>query len=189
MAKVNIGGNAFLYPMPVVLVGTHVDDKVNFMTVAWVTRVDFKPPMAAVCINKAHHTVKGIPAAGEFSINIPSTAMVRQTDYCGIVSGKTKDKSKIFRVFYGELSQAPMIVDCPMTMECRLRQTVDLPSSFLFIGEIVNAYAEETCLTDGNPDIKKIDPLLLTMPDNGYWSVGSYIAKAWSVGKKGPAES
>lgn len=189
MAKVNIGSNAFLYPMPVVLVGAQVDGKVNFMTVAWTTRVNFKPPLAAVCISKTHHTARGIAQTQQFSINIPSAAMVQQTDYCGIVSGKSKDKSTLFEVFYGELAQAPMIADCPLTMECRLQQTVDLPSNFVFIGEIVHAYAEESCLTDGNPDIKKIDPVVLTMPDNGYWAVGDYVAKAWSVGKKAKAVS
>jgi hypothetical protein len=39
-------------------------------------------------------------------------------------------------------------------------------------------------MTDGNPDIKKIDPLVLTMPDNSYWGIGEFIAKAWNVGKE-----
>lgn len=68
-------------------------------------------------------------------------------------------------------------------MECRVVQVVDLPSNEFFIGEIVGAYTEERFITDGKPDIKKMNPFL-TMPDNRYWSVGEFMGKAWSIGKK-----
>ena len=183
MAKINIGNNAFLYPMPIVLVGTHVAGKVNFMTVGWTSRVNYKPPMIAVCINKAHYTRQGIQETGEFSVNIPGKNLVEATDYCGIVSGKTIDKSQLFEVFYGDLKAAPMIMGCPLNMECKLAQTVDLPSNHLFIGEIVAAYCEEMFLSNGQPDVKKIMPILLTMPDNSYWTIGDHLASAWSIGK------
>jgi hypothetical protein len=61
---------------------------------------------------------------------------------------------------------------------------VDLPSNELFIGEIVAAYAEDACFTDGKPDIGKIRPFTLTMPDNQYWQVGSGAGKAWEIGKE-----
>jgi len=60
---------------------------------------------------------------------------------------------------------------------------VELPSNHCFIGEIVAAWADEACLTDGQPDLQKMDPLLLTMPDNRYHSVGQPLARAWSIGK------
>jgi flavin reductase (DIM6/NTAB) family NADH-FMN oxidoreductase RutF len=69
-------------------------------------------------------------------------------------------------------------------LECKLIQTVELPSNNWFIGEIIESYTEETYLTDGKPDIKKMDPMVLTMPDNVYRRIGSNVAKAWSVGKK-----
>jgi flavin reductase (DIM6/NTAB) family NADH-FMN oxidoreductase RutF len=69
-------------------------------------------------------------------------------------------------------------------MECKLVQTVDLPADELFIGEIVAAYADDACLTDGSPDIRKIDPFTLTMPDNGYWGVGERVGSAWSDGNQ-----
>ncbi len=110
--------------------------------------------------------------------------MVGVTDYCGLVSGRKVDKARLFEVFYGALQGAPMITECPLNMECGLVDTVDLPSNYLFIGEIVGAYCGEEFMTDGNPDIRKIDPLVLTMPDNSYWGVGEFIAKAWNVGKE-----
>ena len=86
-------------------------------------------------------------------------------------------------VFKGEVTGAPMIEECRLCMECRLIQTVDLPADELFIGEIVGAFADAGCLTDGKPDVKKIDPFTLTMPDNGYWRVGERVGKAWRIGE------
>lgn len=56
---------------------------------------------------------------------------------------------------------------------------LDYSTNHLFIGEIGASYTEDDCLTDGKPDIKKINPLLLTMPDDSYWTVGDYVGKAW----------
>jgi flavin reductase (DIM6/NTAB) family NADH-FMN oxidoreductase RutF len=183
MEKLKLDGNVFLYPMPVVLVGAVVRGKPNFMTVGWVSRVNFKPPMIAVSVNKAHHTPKGILENRTFSVNIPVRSMLVVTDYCGLVSGRTTDKAELFQLFYGDLQTAPMIVDCPLNMECMLVEAVDLPSNHLFIGEIVGAYCGREFMTDGNPDLRKIDPIVLTMPDNQYWAVGEPLGRAWSVGK------
>jgi len=184
MQKLEIDNNVYLCPMPIVLVGTMVEGKANFMTVGWVSRVNFNPPMIAISINRSHYTPEGIQENRSFSINIPGRSMLEVTDYCGLVSGKTIDKSKLFELFYGRIPTAPMVGDCPLNMECKLVQAVDLPSNYLFIGEIVGAYCEERVMTDGKPDIKKIDPLVLSMPDTSYWGIGEFIAKAWNVGKE-----
>lgn len=100
------------------------------------------------------------------------------------MSGRDADKSGLFEVFYGELETAPMIRECPLCLECKLIDVVELPSNSLFLGEIVAAYTEEKYLTGGKPDIQKMNPVLLTMPDGDYRAVGERVAKAWSVGKK-----
>ncbi len=183
MSKVKIDSNAFTYPMPMTLVGAMVGGRPNFLAVAWVTRVNYKPPLMAVALGKTHHTNPGIHASKAFSVNVPGVELMAQTDYCGIVSGKKADKSALFTVLKGEVTGAPMIEECRLCMECRLVQTVDLPADELFIGEIVGAYADADCLTDGKPDVKRIAPFTLSMPDNGYWRVGERIGQAWSAGK------
>jgi flavin reductase (DIM6/NTAB) family NADH-FMN oxidoreductase RutF len=185
--KVQIASNAFLYPMPMVLVGAMVEGKPNYMAVAWVSRVGFEPPLIGVSISKRQYTAKGIQAHGEFGISIPGRDLVAATDYVGLVSGRKVDKSKVIETFFGALPHAPLAAACPLSMACRLTQTVDLPFNHFFIGEIVEAYSEERYLTDGMPDIRKMAPFTLTMPDNRYWSVGEPIAQAWSVGKTFPA--
>jgi flavin reductase (DIM6/NTAB) family NADH-FMN oxidoreductase RutF len=183
MSKINIGTNAFTQPMPVTLLGTQLEKKANFMTLAWVTRINANPPLLAVGVNKFHQTNHGIRNNKTFSINIPSENMIIETDYCGLVSGRKQNKSDIFDVFYGELETAPMIKECPVNMECELFKVVDLPTNDLFIGEIKAVYTEKKYLTDDNMDIKKINPFVLTMPDNNYWKIGSKVGKAWNDGK------
>jgi flavin reductase (DIM6/NTAB) family NADH-FMN oxidoreductase RutF len=147
-----------------------------------VSRVNADPPLVGIGVNRTHHTAAGIRAAGTFSLNVPTADLVEAVDYCGLVSGSKVDKSGVFECFFGELKTAPLIRDCPLCLECRLVRTVELPTNDWFIGEIVSAWAEEDCLTGGKPDIRKINPLLLTMPDNRYWTVGAEAGKAWGTG-------
>jgi flavin reductase (DIM6/NTAB) family NADH-FMN oxidoreductase RutF len=170
--------------MPVTLVGANVEGRANFLAVGWVMRVNMKPPLLAVALNKSHFTPQGIRETQAFSVNFPGADLMEKADYCGLVSGHKVDKSGLFRVFYGELETAPLIEECPLGLECRVYQVVELPANDLFIGEIVAAYADEDCLTDGRPDILKIKPLVLTMPDNNYWTVGNLAGQAWGAGKK-----
>jgi flavin reductase (DIM6/NTAB) family NADH-FMN oxidoreductase RutF len=183
MAKVSIGNQAYIMPMATTILGSRLNDRPNFMALGWLTRVNFKPPMLGVAVNQGHASHGAIVDTGEFSVNFPTIEMVEITDYLGLVSGKRVDKSNLFNLFYGELKNAPMISECPLTMECKVVKTVELPTNSFFIGEIVGAYSEERFLTDNMPDIKKVKPFLLTMPDNGYWSVGELIGTAWSDGK------
>jgi flavin reductase (DIM6/NTAB) family NADH-FMN oxidoreductase RutF len=183
MSKLKVGPNTFI-PMPVTLVGSIVKEKANFMAAGWVTRVNANPPYLGVGINKANYTILGIREKRSFSINFPAIDIVTETDYCGFVSGRNTDKSTIFELFYGELKTAPMIKKCPLCIECRLVDIYEMPTNNFFIGEIVAAYTEEKYLTNGEPDIKKMSLMILSMPDNNYWAVGERVGEAWKIGKK-----
>lgn len=183
MKKITIDkDSAFLFPMPMVVVGSVVGGKPNFMAVAWVTRVNFKPPFFAIALGP-HHTNKGIEENKEFSISIPDVSLIEKVDYCGLVSGSKTDKSELFEVFYGNLGKAPLIKECPVGIACSLYETVKLPFDTLFIGEAKEVFTEEQYMTDNMLDMKKINPFTLTMPDNNYWSVGENLGKAWNIGK------
>jgi flavin reductase (DIM6/NTAB) family NADH-FMN oxidoreductase RutF len=184
MAKIKLNNNTHFYPMPMTLVGTADKNKANFAAIAWINRVNYQPPIIMVGINKNHTTAQLIDQNKEFSVNIPNRNLVAQTDYCGITKGAKEDKSALFSIFTGELQFAPMIKECPINMECKLLQAVELPSNNLYIAEIHAAYSEERFLTNGKPDITKIQPFTLTMPDNTYWAIGEPIGQAWSIGKE-----
>jgi flavin reductase (DIM6/NTAB) family NADH-FMN oxidoreductase RutF len=183
MAKTRIDSNVSIYPMPVVLAGAVVSGRANVLAIGWIARVNYRPPMVAMSLSKGHYTNGGIREHKEFSVNCPSLSLLEKTDYCGLVSGREHDKSSVFTLFYGDLKHAPMIQECPLTFACRLVNIVELPSNDLFFGEIVEAYAEEACLTKSAPDIAKMTLFTLTMPDNIYWKIGEPAGKAWEAGR------
>jgi flavin reductase (DIM6/NTAB) family NADH-FMN oxidoreductase RutF len=189
MDKINLGASIPAYPMPVSLVGAHVDGRPNFLAVAWFTMAGYKPPRIAITLGKGHFTNPGIKANKAFSVCLPSEDMVAATDYCGIVSGKKTDKSELFDLFYGELKTAPMIRDCPLNMECRLVEVIESGLNEIFLGDIIGSYTEERFLTGGKMDFKKMKPLILSQPDTSYWGLGKPLARAWSVGKEYKAGS
>jgi flavin reductase (DIM6/NTAB) family NADH-FMN oxidoreductase RutF len=180
--KIEIGPKNCLYPMPTTVVGTMVDGKPNYITIAHVGILDFET--VSLGSAKSHYSNKGINDNGTFSINIPSAEQVEKTDYVGIVSGKDVDKSSIFRAFYGKLRTAPMIEEFPINMECELIQALDLPKHDIFIGRIVETYCDDSVMTDGTIDFEKLDPILYTHFDRGYWRLGDKLANAWNVGKR-----
>jgi flavin reductase (DIM6/NTAB) family NADH-FMN oxidoreductase RutF len=184
MEKIKLSSESICYPMPCVLVGANVGGKPNYLTVAWFSMVNMKPPYLMIALNKAHYTNAGLKENGTFSVNIPSKMIAEVTDYCGLVSGKNYDKTKVFETFYGKLKTAPMIKECPYNVECKIVHTVDLPADELFIGEIIAAYSDARYLKNGQPDLQKIAPFILSMPEPKYLALGAEVGKAWEMGKK-----
>ncbi|BDZ66906.1 flavin reductase family protein [Methanobacterium ferruginis] len=183
MEKTNLGNNSFIYPMPVTILGTKNGETANFMALGWLSRANGNPPLLVAGVNKVHFTTQLIRENKAFSINYPSADMIKEVDYCGLVSGRKEDKSQLFSVEYGELEGAPLIKECSLSLECKLVDIYEMPTHDLFIGEIIASYADEKILTDGKPDMGKLNPLLLTMPDNHYWTVKEKAGKAWNVGR------
>ena len=181
MEKTALGAKNSLYPMPTTLVGTLVDGKINYITMAHVGI--HAHSYISLGMRKIHYSNQGIKENKTFSVNIPSADLIKQTDYCGLHSGQDTDKSTLFTNFFGRLETAPMIRECPLNMECRLTQTLDYPHHDVFIGEVVETYCDESFLTDGQPDMAKIQPLLFVMHNRSYYSLGRLLAPAWNVGK------
>lgn len=184
MGKVQVDFKTLRYPLPTTLVGANVEGKPNFLTIGFFAILSHVPPIVSVTLYKNHHTVKGIRENGAFSVNIPSSDMVEITDYCGIVSGRKVDKSNLFKSFYGQLNTAPMIVECPLNLECELSQTIEAGNNLIFVGNVASVYANKEVLSDGVPDIRAIDPLVLFGSVYHSWKFGPEIAGAYRVGKK-----
>jgi len=179
-----IGPVNALYPMPTTLVGSTVDGKPNFLAVAHVGILNHgTPQFLSIGLGKAHYSNAGIHENRTFSICLPSEDLMAETDYCGIMTGKKTDKAALFDVFYGELKTAPMIGQCPVNMELRLHQVLDFATHDIFIGELVQTYAEEGVLSGGKIDLAKVRPLLFDMASVKYWRLGSAAGQCWHVGK------
>ncbi len=63
---------------------------------------------------------------------------IRETDYCGIISGSRVAKVKAcqFKVFYGKLDNAPLIEQCPINLECKVVHILDLGVIHLLSAEL-----------------------------------------------------
>jgi len=179
-----IGPVNALYPMPTTLVGATVNGKPNFLTIAHVGILNHGiPQYLSVGLGKVHYSNSGIKGNQSFSICLPSEDLMVETDYCGIMTGKKTDKAALFDVFYGSLETAPMIRQCLVNMELRLHDVLDFPTHDIFIGELVETYADDAVLTEGIVDISKLRPLLFDMASTKYWRLGPSIGNCWNVGK------
>jgi len=170
--------------MPTTIVGALVDGKPNFMTVAHVGILNNAPPQyLTASLKKFRHTALGIHQNGTFSICLPSRELVAATDYVGVVSGTTVDKSAVFDVFFGRLGSAPMIRECPVNMELRLHQVIDLPAHEVFVGELIATHADAAVLDKGKIDLEKVRPILFDYASGWYFSLGTPVAPCWRTGR------
>ena len=187
MSKITLGPKGIMYPMPTLLLGANVDGTPNFMAAAACGIANGEPPMFAVAIRPQRYTYKGITQNWTFSVNLPSIGLVKETDYCGIVSGSKVNKAEVcrFEVFYGKLGNAPLIEQCPLGLECKVVHILGLGSHSLVIGTIEETHVSQECLTDGMPDANKIKPLFYS-PDGGgqYHGFGEVLGKAFRIGRE-----
>ena len=187
--RVKLGGINALYPTPTTLVGALVNGKPNFITIAHVGILNYGPgadgarELISIGMGTRHYTTQGIRENQAFSVNLPSEDMIRETDYCGVVSGAKEDKASLFSIFYGSLPAAPMIEQCPVCMECNLVDTYEVKGYAVFIGEIVETHAREDALSGGKPDLAKIRPLMFDMNSRKYWGLRpEALGDCWRVG-------
>ncbi len=167
---------SYLFPTPCVLV-TCGRDKPNIITVAWCGVVCSSPPQVGISIRPKRYSYRLIDEEGVFGINVPTADMVEKVDTCGVVSGRDVDKFKLcnFTVFEGEKTGVPLIKECPVNIECRVKERLELGVHTLFIGEVVEVY-----ITEGiEESVDALNPL-------GYVPVtGEYVAGMKVVGSYG----
>lgn len=171
--------------MPAFLVASYdQDSKPNVMTVAWGGIVNSEPPYIGVSIRHHRWTYEGIEKHQAFTVNIPKTSQAQETDYVGIFSGKTHDKlaKAGLTAVKSDLVEAPYLQECPLVLECKVDKYLDLGTHRLYVGLILDVKVNENALTDGKIDIRKVDPLIFG-PNQDYYQIGDFVAKAFSVGK------
>lgn len=187
MKKILLGPKLALGAQPVLLIGANVDGEPNFMVAGAGGVANIDPPMISVALRPDRYTLKGIRQNMTFSVNVPSVDLVKEADYCGIVSGSKVDKVEVcrFKVFYGRLNDAPLIEQCPVNIECSVVTLLGLGSHFLVIGKLEETHVSEDCLTDGKPDDDKIKPFIYrTSPSRMYQAFGEVIGKSHSIGQE-----
>jgi len=179
MGKEMLETAAFLFPAPVVLLSTAGSNgAVDVMTVSWVGVACGTPPMISVAIRQERYSYILIRETGEFVLNIPSAALLRAVDFCGSVSGADVDKCAQAHLtpIPGVKVQAPMIQECPLNLECVVRNSVVLGSHVLFLAEVVAVHADAEVVQDGAVVAGRIAALAYDPFGGDYWSLKEVVA-------------
>ncbi len=174
IAKQNVKSN-LLSPLPAVIVGAMVDEQPNYLVIGYISPFNFGKHIF-FSLYKKRYTRKGIHENRTFSVNIPTVDLLAQTELVGTKSGHDMDKSTVFDTFFGELGTAPMIRECPVTIECELAEVLDYDPNEGIIGRVVNSYVNPRHLVDGKVDWRTIKPILwATGGDNNYYCLGERL--------------
>jgi len=171
-----------LAPFPVILVTTRIRRKTNIhdniAPFSWVNTIDYKPDLISINIFKARHTANTIKETGQFGISIPQTKHIKDVDICGITHGDKVNKFELIKLTKFEANQidVPLIKECPINMECKLKKVVSFNTHDMFVGEIVKTHLDDGYSTNnGEPDFRKMD--ILCLVNNYYWTLGKQLEK------------
>ena len=183
----NLGVNAYMYPMPVLIIAAYdKDGKPDAMNAAWGGQWDMTEIMISM---GAHATTENLNRNGEFTLAFATEDTLVASDYVGIVSARSHS-DKIARTGWtsvkAEHIDAP-VFDCfPMTMECRIKEKLfESSTGYYIVAEIVNILCNEKYLAeDGKPDVEKMQLITFDPIHNGYISLGKKVGKAFSDGKE-----
>lgn len=185
--KKSMGAKTLAFPTPVWIVGTYDSaGRANGMAAAWGGVCCSRPPCMTVSLRKATYSYNCIMERKAYTISILSEKHVAEADYFGIASGKDHDKfaETGLTPVKSDLVDAPYIAEAPLILECKLIHTHEIGLHTQFIGEILDAKADEEVLGEkGGPLIEKVRPLIYATIRTGYYGVGNYLGPAYSIGK------
>ena len=182
MKKRIMKGSVVLNPVPVVLVTCrNSEGKDNVFTVAWTGTICSKPPMLSISIRPERLSYDYIKETMEFTINLPTKKRTKATDFCGVRSGRQIDKIKEmnFTMVSGEKIETKYIRECPVNIECKVKDIIKLGSHDMFIAEVLCSHIDED-LFDEKDKIHFEKANLITYSHGEYFSISEK-----SIGKFG----
>ena len=181
----NLGVKPYLFPMPTYMIGTYnEDDTVDVMMMAWggICAED----MVALNLEAEHKTVANLETRKAFTLAVPGTDTLRESDFLGIASSnKMADKFERtgLHAVKSERVDAPVITEYPLTLECEVVEMQSQPYGLRVLGKIINVIADEKILDDaGKIDVGKIHAFTFDQMKNGYYAVGEKVGQAWHSG-------
>ena len=181
MSRKNFGAKPVMYPQPVLIIATYDESGVpNAMNAAWGITTDYKEITVSL---GEHKTTDNLAVRKAFTVSMATEDQVIPCDYVGIESGrKVPDKfaKAGFHATKSEFVDAPLIDELPMALECRVKSFND----GILVGEIVNVSADESVLTDGKVDPKKLKPITFDPINNTYIGLGEVVGEAFKDGNK-----
>jgi flavin reductase (DIM6/NTAB) family NADH-FMN oxidoreductase RutF len=188
--KTNVGAKTFLFPTPIVLCGTYGKNcRANLATLAWAGICNSEPPAVQISVRPARYTHEAILEKREFTVCVPSSSQSKIADFCGLVSGRDVDKPSAagLSTAKGQFTDAPLVAEFPICMECKLMGSLKLGSHDMFVGEVVAAWVDAKYLDErGNADLRKLSPIAYAPAVGGteYFAIGESAGKSFSIGKE-----
>lgn len=194
MKKNLFKGSVVLNPVPVVLITSrNSEGKENVFTVAWTGTICTKPPMLSISIRPERLSYEYIKETMEFTVNLPTRKLTRETDYCGVRSGRTNNKIEEmkFTMKEGKEVKSPYIDECPVNIECKVKDIIPLGTHDLFLAEVLCSHIDSKLL-DENEKIHFEWANLISyshgeyfpMPKEAIGSFGYSVAKKKTIEKK-----
>lgn len=181
-----------LYPLPAVMVSCgRPDEKPNIITVAWTGTICSSPAMVSISVRPERYSYDIIRETGEFVINLTTEKLVRATDFCGVRSGRDTDKFKEMHLTAGKCVHidAPLIEECPVNIECRVQQVLELGSHHMFVAEVVGVDVDSRYL-DEKGKFQLNQAGLMVYSHGEYFGLGKKLGSfGYSVRKKKPGKS
>ena len=158
----------------------------NIITVAWTGILNTNPATVYISVRPTRYSYNLIKEQGEFVINLTTKDLVRQTDWCGVKSGKDVDKFKEMKLHKEKANfvKCPMIKESPVSVECKVREIIKMGSHDVFIADVLAINASKEYIDEkGAFDISKCD--LIAYANGGYYLLGKKVGKfGFSVMKK-----
>jgi flavin reductase (DIM6/NTAB) family NADH-FMN oxidoreductase RutF len=181
MSRTNFGAKPIMLPQPVLIIATYDENGVpNAMNAAWGITTDYQEITISL---GDHKTTDNLAIRKAFTVSMATEDQMIPCDYVGIESGrKTPDKfaKAGFHATKSEFVDAPLIDELPMALECTVKSFED----GILIGNIVNVSADDSVITDGKVDPKKLKPITFDPCNNTYVALGEVVGKAFSDGNK-----
>ena len=180
----NLGAKLYVTPQPALMIATYdADGTPDVMMAAWGGQYEHNQ----VCFSLSKHkTTDNLRLNKAFTLSYADAKTIVQSDYFGIVSGNdVKNKVEKAGMTWRDSPnvKAPIINEYPLTMECRVVEMRDDANGGAWVvGEIVNASADPSILTDGKIDIKKLNPVAWDAASFNYYTLADSVGKAWNSG-------
>lgn len=191
MSKITLKPGTLLAPLPAVLVTCGTIEKANALTIAWTGIINTIPPMTYISVRPERHSYPIIKETGEFVINLTTSAMARETDFCGVRSGRDMNKLEKCKLTLteGKTVSAPVIEQSPLSLECKVREIKELGSHHMFIAEITGIQAEERFI-DSKGKLNLQQAGLMAYSHGEYFALGRKLGDfGFSVRKKSKLSS
>ncbi|MDD3225831.1 MAG: flavin reductase family protein [Clostridium sp.] len=152
-----------LQPTPKILVSCRDNNgRNNALAVAYCCNCSYAPPMIMVGVVPSRYSYKMLKETGVFAVNIVTKDQKEVFDYLGSHSGRDEDKfSKLnIKVEEGIKVNVPLLVDCPVNIECKVVDSIVTGSHEMFVGKIEYVHANSEIVDDnGNIDFSKLELL------------------------------